>query len=81
MTCGFITPLAGSLRLMFGVCTNEWSVMDGQVVSFDHGCGAHSETDVPVVVNEWPASTPVIDDSEIVMVDLEKLSGAEYEQP
>ncbi|MDR1428037.1 MAG: DUF3027 domain-containing protein, partial [Bifidobacteriaceae bacterium] len=45
-TCGFVTPLAGSLRLLFGVCANEWSSMDGQVVSYDHGCGAHSETDI-----------------------------------
>ena len=46
-TCGFVTPLGGSLRRVFGVCTNEFSPNDGQVVSYDHGCGAHSETTVP----------------------------------
>src|SRR4051794_37830218 len=46
LTCGFYLPLAGSLRQVFGVCANEWSPDDGQVVSTHHGCGAHSETDV-----------------------------------
>jgi hypothetical protein len=41
-TCGFLTLMAGSLRRVFGVCTNEYSPSDGRVVSFDHGCGAHS---------------------------------------
>ena len=45
-TCGFFLPLAGGLRRAFGVCGNEWSPSDGRVVSVDHGCGAHSETDV-----------------------------------
>jgi hypothetical protein len=45
-TCGFFLPLAGGLRRVFGVCGNEWSPSDGRVVSVDHGCGAHSETDV-----------------------------------
>lgn len=46
-TCGYYLPLAGGLRLVFGVCANAWSPSDGQVVSLDHGCGAHSETDTP----------------------------------
>jgi hypothetical protein len=45
-SCGFFVPLAGALRQVFGVCANEWSPSDGQVVSLDHGCGAHSELDV-----------------------------------
>jgi hypothetical protein len=45
-TCGFFVPMAGALRQVFGVCANEWSPSDGQVVSLDHGCGAHSELDV-----------------------------------
>lgn len=44
-TCGFFLPMAGELRRTFGVCTNAWSPSDGRVVSLDHGCGAHSETD------------------------------------
>jgi hypothetical protein len=32
---------------VFGVCANAWSPSDGQVVSLDHGCGAHSESDAP----------------------------------
>ena len=46
LTKGFM-PMAGALRAVFGVCANGWSPSDGQVVSLDHGCGAHSETDVP----------------------------------
>jgi hypothetical protein len=46
-TCGYFVPMAGALRSVFGVCANAWSPSDGQVVSLDHGCGAHSETDVP----------------------------------
>lgn len=45
-TCGFFLQVRGSLRQVFGVCANEWSPSDGRVVSHDHGCGAHSETDV-----------------------------------
>lgn len=70
-TCGFLTLLAGSLRTQFGVCTNEWSPDDGQVVSLDHGCGAHSQTDVPVVPTDWPAPSPVVDESDVEMVALE----------
>jgi len=45
-TCGYLVPLAGQLRSVFGVCANAWSPDDGQVVSYDHGCGAHSEATV-----------------------------------
>ena len=45
-TCGFLAPLGGSLRRVFGVCANAFSPNDGQVVSYDHGCGAHSEVAV-----------------------------------
>ena len=42
-SCGFYIPLAGSLRRTFGVCANVLSPEDARVVSYDHGCGAHSE--------------------------------------
>ena len=42
-TCGFFLPLAGSLRAGFGVCGNEVTDSDGQVVSVEYGCGAHSQ--------------------------------------
>lgn len=45
-SCGYYLPMAGALRVVFGVCTNAWSPSDGAVVSRDHGCGAHSEIDV-----------------------------------
>lgn len=43
VSCGFLVPLAGSLRQEFGVCANEFSPADGRVVSLRYGCGAHSE--------------------------------------
>lgn len=43
LTCGFLVRLSGSLGRIFGVCANEYSPSDGLVVSFDHGCGAHSD--------------------------------------
>jgi Protein of unknown function (DUF3027) len=42
-TCGFLVRLAGPLSTVFGVCANESAPDDGRVVSFDHGCGAHSQ--------------------------------------
>jgi hypothetical protein len=42
-TCAFLVRLQGPLTEMFGVCANGNANDDGRVVSFDHGCGAHSE--------------------------------------
>jgi len=42
-TCGFLLPLAGSLRAAFGVCGNEFAPADGAVVAVGFGCGAHSD--------------------------------------
>jgi len=42
-TCAFLVRLQGPLTEMFGVCANGLANDDGRVVSFDHGCGAHSE--------------------------------------
>jgi hypothetical protein len=60
-TCAFMVPLAGSLRGAFAVCSNEWSPSDGKVVTLDHGCGAHSQTDVEASHSEWPDASPVMD--------------------
>jgi DUF3027 family protein len=51
-TCGFYLPLAGSLQAGFGVCGNEITEADGQVVSVEFGCGAHSEAVVEPVADE-----------------------------
>ncbi|WP_329519358.1 DUF3027 domain-containing protein [Spirillospora sp. NBC_01491] len=59
-TCGFYVPLAGEMRLVFGVCANEYAPDDGRVVSADHGCGAHSEAVVVPPVSEH--NPPVIDE-------------------
>lgn len=68
-TCGFLLLMAGSLRTTFGVCANEWSPDDGRVVSVDHGCGAHSETDIDRSGSDWPENAPVIDDHGLELVD------------
>ena len=61
-TCGFFVGLGGPLRAVFGVCANEWSPSDGHVVSYDHGCGAHSE------------ATPGPDSREIAMTVVDTMS-------
>ena len=53
-TCGFLMKMSGGMRTMFGVCANEWATDDGAVVSLDHTCGSHSETDVPKNGTAWP---------------------------
>lgn len=59
VSCGFLMPLAGSLRQAFGVCANEFSPADGHVVSLAYGCGGHSEAAVmPAPLRPPP---PVLD--------------------
>jgi hypothetical protein len=68
LTCGFLTPLAGPLGQVFGVCANEYAPDDGRVVSLDHGCGAHSEA-----TSARPgggALPPVIDEVGYDLVDM-----------
>jgi hypothetical protein len=61
-TCGYFLPLVGALRQAFGVCANEWSPSDARVVSVDHGCGAHSETDVERP-EPMPLPEPILDET------------------
>lgn len=79
-TCGFLIPVAGSLRTVFGVCTNEWSPDDGRVVSLDHGCGAHSESDVERLPSDWPANAPVVDELGIELVQHEAPAAADDDE-
>ena len=66
-SCGYFLPMAGALRAVFGVCANEWSPSDGRVVTLDHGCGAHSETDAPAPKPE-SIGTPIVDDSRLDII-------------
>ena len=68
-TCGFFLKIAGAGRAVCGVCANEWSPSDGRIVSVDHGCGAHSETDGPRPGGEWVQSQPVIDENVLDVVE------------
>jgi hypothetical protein len=70
LSCGFLVPLQGALGTLFGVCANEWSPDDGRVVSLDHGCGAHSETDTEPHASDWPESSAAIDDLDLELVSL-----------
>ncbi|HET7398784.1 MAG TPA: DUF3027 domain-containing protein [Intrasporangium sp.] len=76
-TCGYFLPLPGALRAVFGVCANEWSPSDSRVVSLDHGCGAHSETDVSPPPGQG-GPQPVMDE---LAVDLEPALSASAEGP
>lgn len=55
-SCGFLVRLAGPLSTMFGVCANGNANDDGRVVTYDHGCGAHSE--VKLARKQQPAPVP-----------------------
>jgi hypothetical protein len=68
-TCGYLVHVSGALRQLFGVCANEWSPSDGRVVSLDHGCGAHSETDAAQPGAE-PLPEPILDETGIEPVVL-----------
>jgi hypothetical protein len=68
VTCGFLTPIAGPLGRIFGVCANEYAPDDGRVVSLDHGCGAHSEA--ASTRAGLGAVTPVIDEVGYDLVDM-----------
>ncbi len=70
-TCGFLMKLPGSMGTLFGVCANEWAQDDGTVVSLDHGCGAHSETDQPKREPVWPAIPSRVDDYEVEYFSVE----------
>jgi Protein of unknown function (DUF3027) len=59
-SCGFLLRLGGLLGQAFGVCANESSPSDGRVITFDHGCGAHSEA--AVVLSLSAMTAPVLDE-------------------
>ncbi|MGP3951708.1 DUF3027 domain-containing protein [Streptomyces sp. 7N604] len=63
VTCGFLVPLAGSLRQAFGICANEFSPADGRVVSLAFGCGGHSEA--AVMPKPPRPAPPVIDETKV----------------
>jgi hypothetical protein len=60
-SCGFLVRLAGPLAETFGVCANGDANDDGRVVSFDHGCGAHSEVRLAKKHEPLPLPDPVLD--------------------
>lgn len=60
-TCGFLVRLAGPLSQAFGVCANAQANDDGRVVSWDHGCGAHSEAQLTKRNQPQPLPDPVLD--------------------
>lgn len=69
-TCGFLLRINGPLSELFGVCANGDANDDGRVVSFDHGCGAHSEVRLAKKHEPQPLPEPVIDT--ITLDDLER---------
>jgi hypothetical protein len=60
-SCGFLVRLAGPLSQAFGVCANAQANDDGRVVSWDHGCGAHSEAQLAKKSQPQPLPDPVHD--------------------
>ena len=66
--CGFLTPLAGSLGVLFGVCANAVAPDDGRVVAIAHGCGAHSET--PTTAAHANTTPLAVEHEELELVDV-----------
>jgi hypothetical protein len=62
LTCGFMIRLSGPLGQVFGVCANEFAPDDGKVVSFDHGCGAHSDGAVAAEPAAPDMAAPTVDE-------------------
>jgi len=60
-SCGFLTPIGGSLGQVFGICANEFGAADGQLVATTFGCGAHSSVRVDAKA-PVPVVPLVIDD-------------------
>jgi hypothetical protein len=66
-TCGFLARMAGTLSHAFGVCANEYSPADGQVVALTFGCGGHSEAVAVPESRELPE--PVLDEFAVEAVE------------
>lgn len=67
-TCGWMLTIGGPLGQAFGVCSNLLSPADGRVVSFDHGCGGHSEDSPNAVRAARP--TAYVDDHVVDELDM-----------
>ncbi|MRJ76372.1 DUF3027 domain-containing protein [Aeromicrobium sp. SMF47] len=68
-SCGFLVSLAGPLSDRFGVCANGMANDDGRVVSFDHGCGAHSGARLSRAASAQELPPPVFDTLTLDEVD------------
>jgi hypothetical protein len=68
-SCGYLVTIGGPLGQAFGLCAQELSPADGQVVALDFGCGAHSE------------ATAVEPEPEELRVDLDLVDLRTYEPP
>ncbi|MHB1614681.1 MAG: DUF3027 domain-containing protein [Actinomycetes bacterium] len=70
--CGFYLPMAGALRLLFGVCANAYAPDDARVVSADHGCGAHSEAAGALADAVGPLR-PRVDETGVDLLDTDEV--------
>ncbi len=68
-SCGFLMRIAGPLAETFGVCANGDANDDGRIVSFDHGCGAHSEVRLAKKHEPQPLPEPVVDDLDSSLIE------------
>ena len=81
-SCGFLMKMSGGMRTMFGVCANEWATDDGAVVSLDHTCGSHSETDVPKNGTAWPVRPSCVNEGALDAEPMPRASSeAKKEEP
>jgi hypothetical protein len=66
-SCGWMMTVGGPLGQTFGICSNMLSPSDGNVVSFDHGCGGHSEATTDSAL---PSGSVVLDDHQVGDLDM-----------
>lgn len=79
-SCGFLTPLGGRLRQLFGVCANEMVPDDGTVVSLDHGCGGHSEASAGRIAPPVDV-VPAVDEESFDVIEVERPGPTPEAQP
>lgn len=66
-SCGWMLTVGGPIGQAFGACTNMLSPADGRMVSFDHGCGGHSEATLEVARKQ---ESVIVDDHAIDELDM-----------
>jgi DUF3027 family protein len=77
-SCGYWIRLNDSLGQAFGACANEMAPGEGRIVSYDYGCGAHS--DVVIDAPDHPSTEHAFDTTGYDDLALETIAEADVVQ-